>query len=261
MPEKNGQGDPEVIEFEDLNLENETTPSKEEQLAAFLKDKLSEDDFSAAAKLMGIATEDLSNAELLEKLAELLQGKKKEEEDEYPPPEEKKKLADYKEFIKTCMGEGKTMQECAAEWKKKYPEPKTEEESELQEDEKDKKKKKPEDEEMAQLKARIDELENANNLAKIEAEVSELVHEKHLAPIQRESVIKLSARLSDEDREAFLGLFKTQRFKVNEDVGGTTQKRPGDSSYPSMTPEEKARIMKTHGLNDLIADKAVKRNN
>jgi len=260
LPGNDGQGDPEVIEFESLDLEKEDMDKKkkkEEELALFLKEKLSEEDFTAAAALMGIETEDLSNAELLEKLTELL-GKKKEEE--YPPPEEEeKKMADYKAFIKTCMAEGKTMTECAAEWKKKYPEPKEKEGAELQEDEEDKKKKKPEDEEMSALKARIDELEKANHLAKVEAEVSELVHEKHLAPIQRESVIKLSARMSDEDREAFLGVFKTQRFKVDEDVGGATQTRPGETGY-AITPEERAKIMESHGLNALIADKAVKKN-
>lgn len=263
MPGNEGQGDTEVIEFESLDLETEDMDKKkkkEEALALFLKEKLSEEDFTNAAQLMGIETGDLSNAELLEKLTELLQGKKKEE-DEYPPPEdEEKKMADYKAFIKDCMKDGeKSMTECAEEWKKKYPEAKEEGETELQKEE-DKKKKKPEDEEMAALQARIEELENANKLAKIDAEISELVHEKHLAPIQKEPLIKLSARLSDEDRNAILDVFKTQKFKVDEDVGSTTQTRPGETGY-AVTPEERARIMKEHGLNDLIADKAVKKNN
>jgi hypothetical protein len=93
---ENGKGNPEVIEFEELEAEDSTpTSSKEEQLATFLKDKLSEEDFGAAAKILGVETEDLSNAELLEKLTELLQGKK----EEAPEEEEEKEMADYKTYM------------------------------------------------------------------------------------------------------------------------------------------------------------------
>jgi len=254
LPEKKEQGDPEVIEFEELDLDNKNTPSQEEQLTTFLKEKLTEEDFSAAAKIMGIATDDLSNAELLEKLTELLQGKQAQKpgEEEYPSPDEDKKkkpeveMADYKTFVKDCMAGGKTVQECAEEYKKKYPEPKEE----------------PAQEELPELSAlenRVAELEGQLHMEKVSNEVSQLVSAKHLAPIQRDAVIKLSARLSEEDRVAFLGVFKTQKFKVAEDAGQASQTRPGELG--KMTPERKAEIIKLHGIDDLIQDRAVKKLN
>ena len=255
---ENGQGDTEVVTFEELDLEDEKNkkPTKEEQCATFLKDKLSDQDFTEVAKILGVNTGELTNAQLLEQLTKLLAGKeKKPGEDEYPAPDEKKKeppveMADYKAFVKDCMGKGKTMAECADEWKKKYPEPK---EGAKKPDETDKKP----DEKMTALESRIAQLEEQLHMEQVSNEVSQLVSAKHLAPIQKDAVIKLSARLSSEDRSAFLEVFKTQKFKVGEDVGKATQTRPGESG--KMTPERRAEIIKLHGLDDLIQDKAVKR--
>ena len=180
MSQKKDIGNPEVIEFEDLETEEETS-SKEEQLAVFLKDKLSEEDFGAAAKILGVEGTDLSNAELLEKLTELLEGAKamppkkeppKEEEEE----EEKDMMADYKAFMRDCMAEGKTMEDCQAEFKKKHPEPVKKEEEAGPED----LAKTEDDKDLAKLNDRITELEGKLELEEISNEVSGLVQAKHL---------------------------------------------------------------------------------
>ena len=256
----NGEDSPEVIEFEELDLEEPTT-TKEEQLAAFLKEKLSEEDFGAAAKILGIEGEDLSNAELLEKLVALFKGKEEKPEDE---DEEEKEMGDYKTFMKECMAEGKDLKECADEWKKKYPEPKPKEEGEEEAAELAKKKKKEdndddedEDKDMETLKARVSELEGKLHLEKVSNEVSELVHDKHLSPRQATPIIKLSARMTEDMREEFLDVFKSQKFTVSEDKGSLASKRPGATSW-EIDEETRARIMKEHGIADLIEDKGVK---
>ena len=261
MVENKDQGNPEeeIVQFEDLDLENDKEKEKEkdklsrgQELATFLKEKLSDEDYSSAAKILGIAeSEDLSNAELLEQLTELFEGEKKpeeeeEEDDKKKPKEEEEDMADYKTFIKECTEEGKTLAECAAEWKKKYPEPKKKESEGLEKDE-----------EFTVMENRIKELEEKNRVAEITTEVSELVHAKHLSPRQKEPVIKLSASMDPELKEEFLGLFRTQTYAVSEDKGTITQKRPGDTSL-EIDVETRARIMKEHGLDSLIADKAVK---
>lgn len=254
MSEKNGKGNPEVIEFEELELEETPTVSKEEQLATFLKDKLSEEDFSAAAKILGVdKTEDLSNAELLEAITELLAKGKTEE---YPEPEEeeeedKKKMADYKTFLKDCMAEGKSLKECADEWKKKYPEPKEEAKKPEEEEE--------EEEKMGKLEARIADLEAKLLEEQISNEVSELVGAKHLSPRQVSPVVKLGAGMTPEMRKEFFDLFKTQKFTVSEDKGLALNKRPGESG--TIDSETRNRILKEQGILDLIEDRGVKRRN
>ena len=245
----------EVIEFEELDLE-EPTATTEEQLVALLKDKLSEEDFGAAAKLLGIEGDDISNAELLEKLTDLFRGKEEKPEDE---DEEEKEMGDYKTFMKECMAEGKDLKECADEWKKKYPEPKKEEEeaAELAKKKKKKDDDEPEDEEMTSLKDRVSELEGKLHLEKVSNEVKDLVHDKHLSPRQAEPIIKLSARMDEETREEFLDVFRSQKFTVSEDKGSLASKRPGATTW-EIDEETRQMIMKDHGISALIEDKGVK---
>lgn len=251
---ENGTGNPEVIEFEDLEGagagEGEGTPSREEQLAVFLKDKLSEEDFGSAAKILGVETSDLSNAELLEKLTALLQGKAEPEKED---PEEKE-MADYKTFIKDCMAEGKTMEDCQAEYKEKYPEgePKKEGEAEAALSE-------PKDEKYAELNNRIAELEGKLQLEEISNEVTGLVQAKHLSPRQVEPVVKLGAGMTPEMRAEFFNLFKGQKYTVSDDKGLALSKRPGEPE--AIDEETRARILKEQGISDLISEKAVRRNN
>ncbi len=257
MSTKNDQGNTnEIVQFEELDLDNDDDkgPSKPEQLALLLKEKLSAEDFSVAAGLLGLdSSEDLSNADLLEKLVELFQGKKPEEEEpekKKPEDEEEDLMADYKSFIKECTDGGKTLEECAADWKKKYPDAPKEKEAELEKAGLEK------DGKFTKMETRIKELEELNRVAEITTEVTELVQEKHLSPRQKPMVIKLSAAMDPELREGFLGLFKTQTFAVSEDKSVTTQRRPGSTSY-EIDDETRARIMKEHGLASLIDDKGV----
>jgi hypothetical protein len=247
----NGEGNPETVEFEELDLE-EPTATKEEQIAAFLKEKLSEEDFGQAAKILGIEGDDLSNAELLERLTVLLKGKKEDEEEE-DEDEDKKLEGDHKAFMKECMAEGKTLTECAEEWKKKYPEPKEkEEEAALAK----KKGEEEEEDKMAGLEARIQELEGKLHLEKVTNEVNGLVSDKHLSPRQKAPIIKLSARMDDDMRAEFLEVFKTQKFTVTEDKGIQTSRAPGTAL--EIDEETRKKIMESHGISSLIEDKGVR---
>jgi len=247
---------PEVIEFEDLETEEETS-SKEEQLAVFLKDKLSEEDFGAAAKILGVEGTDLSNAELLEKLTELLQGNKeamppKKKEDEEPV--EEKEMADYKTFMKDCMAEGKTMEDCQAEFKKKNPEPAKKEDAAPEDLAKTE-----DDKELAKLNDRIAELENKLELEEISNEVSGLVQAKHLSPKQLTGVVKLGTGMTPEMRTEFFNLFKGQKYTVSDDKGMALSKRPGEPE--TIDEATRTRILKEQGITDLINEKGIVRNN
>ena len=252
MSQNKDTGDPEVIEFEDLDAEdNQQASSREEQLATFLKDKLSEEDFGAAAKILGVETEDLSNAELLEKLTELLQGKKEEKTDE--PPEDEKEMQDYKTFIKDCMAKGKTMEECQAAYKEKYPEPK----EKMEEGTEDLESK---DETLEELSNRIAELEKSKLELEISNEVSGLVQAKHLSPRQAAPVVKLGAGMTPEMRTEFFNLFRTQKYTVSEDKGGMQNHRPGETP-DTIDAETRKRILQEQGLADLIDERGIKRRN
>lgn len=251
----NGEDSSTVVEFEELDLDKPTA-SKEEQLVTLLKDKLSEEDFGAAAKILGYEGDDISNADLLEKLTALFKGKEEKPEEE---EEEEKEMGDYKTFMKECMAEGKNLKECADEWKKKYPEPKEEEEAaELA-----KKKEKPEDEDekMGALESRISELEGKLHLEKVSNEVTELVHDKHLSPRQKDNAIKLSSRMTEDMRNEFFDVFRSQKFTVSEDKGTLDSKRPGAAFSWEIDDETRKRLMKEHGIADLIMDKGVRRSN
>ena len=161
-----------IIEFDTLDLDEDKSGSNTiTELQSFLKESLKPDKYSEAMKILGI-TDDMSNVELLEAVtlllkkkdeeeeekkdvekkaaeieaAEIEAAKKKAEEDE--EEEEKKKAAEkvvdlqkeeekpagptYKDFMDKCMKAGKSMAECAKEYKEKYPAPKKEEESEVE---------------------------------------------------------------------------------------------------------------------------------
>ena len=305
----NDQGSATIVEFDSLDIEQDTDSKPSDKVAAlmkFLKEKLEDGDYSKAAEFLGLKS-DLSNEDLLEQITLLLKKKKEDEEEE--EEKEKKGLASYKDFMSKCMKEGKTLKECADdwkkerpksqealemasykdfmqkcmkggkplkecadEWKKKYPEPKKEEIAEVEELAAELAKKKDEDEypkdeypepvkkKMEEMEDRIKTLEEQKRAVEINAEIQELVSQRHLAPVQKDPVFKLSNAMDDEMREDFLNLFRTtQKFKVDEDVGLVRSAKPGEQW--EIDEETRTRIMKEHGLNDLIADKGVKPKN
>jgi hypothetical protein len=253
-----------IVEFESLELEEgaEAPPSKLNKMLATLKEKLEPDDYAAVLSDLGLEGEDLSNAELLEKFTELVQelvGAK--EEDKEKPDEdeedEEKEMMDRKEFIKQCMEEGKDLEACSEEFKKKYPEPaeKKEEDAELGE-------KKGEETELAKrltdLEGKYADLLKEKDLAGISAKVEELVKDKHMAPVQKEMAIKLAAKLDPGEQDEFLEFFRTtQRFTVNQDVGLLSSEKPGVGGA-DITVERREELIKLHGLDGLIDDKADK---
>jgi len=352
---ENGKGNAEdVIEFDILDLDEDKSGSnKITELQSFLKETLKPDKYSDAMKILGI-TDDMSNVELLEAVTLLLKkneeeeekvkaAKKKAEEDEEEKvkaakkaeedeeEEEKKKAAEeivdlqkeeekpagttYRDFMDKCMKAGKSMAECAKEYKEKYPAPKKEEESEVEQlaesewkEEIELAKKKKEDEyeypekkaseltpelrkefdelkekasELSKVREEFDELkEEASELSKVREEFDELklellrlkeerrlaeiaqkvdeqIDEKHLAPKQRDHVIKLMAKLPETYHDDLLSTFATQKFRGFEDVGQTDVRRPGE--LPEIDEETRMRLLSEHGIDDLVAEKGVKR--
>lgn len=245
------------------------------ELKSFLKESLDPDKFSDAMKILGI-DEDMTNEQLYEAIKLLLKKPEEEEEDEEKKAAKKKedeeeeeeeeaKGADRQAWMEKCMKGGKTMEECAAEYKEKYPPPKKEEEpAELA-----KKKKEDEEEkemhaklspevrtELNELKAEIGRLKEERRLNEIASKVDEQISEKHLAPAQRDHVIKLMAKLEDEHHEELLGTFSNVKFKGFEDVGQTSQRRPGQPE--ELDEETRKKILKEHGISDLIEERGKK---
>jgi len=349
---ENGKGNAEdIIEFDTLDLDEDKSGSnKITELQSFLKETLKPDKYSDAMKILGI-TDDMSNVELLEAVtlllkkneeeAEMKAAKKKAEEDEEEEEkkaakkkteedeeeEEKKKAADlqeeekaaaptYRDFMDKCMKAGKSMADCAKEYKEKYPAPKKEEESEVEQlaeaaraqDEIELAKKKKKDEyeypekkaseltpelrkefdelkekasELSKVREEFDELkEKASELSKVREEFDELklelvrlkeerrlaeiaqkvdeqIDEKHLAPKQRDHVIKLMAKLPVMYHDELLSTFATQKFRGFEDVGQTDVRRPGE--LPEVDEETRMRLLREHGIDDLIAERGTKR--
>jgi hypothetical protein len=241
--------DDNVIEFQELEQDEETTeaePSTVEKLLGYVKDKLSEEDFAGLQKELGISEDDLSNKELLEKLAELIQGAKPTDEEEEPEDEETE-MMDQQTFMEECLGSGKSREECMAEWEKKAPpkensEPK-EEDTELAG-------------EVAELKRQLAELKEEKNLQEVKADVEKLVAAKHLSPKQRDDAIKLASGLDPAARQNLYTVWSKQKFTVTEDVGTVENQKPGTPT--GITPERRAELIQKHGLDDLIADKADK---
>jgi len=269
MSKSGSGGTEEVVTFEDLP---ENTPPKEPsrltKLKAFLEQKLKPEEATEAFKILGLEEKDLTNRQLLEEIEKLL-GKKKDEY-EYPGKEKKgaeTELASYKEYMKKCMEGGKSMADCAKEWKQKYPGPSKEEEADMaklsEEIELARKKKKDEYEypeavkkKMEELQAEVKVLKEAKENMEISSAVDKQIAEKHLAPSQRDAVIKLMASVTPEKRGEILDLFKGVRFKVMEDVGQTANEKPG--AEKPLTPEEKKDLAHKHGLDELMKEKGGK---
>lgn len=262
------KNDETIVNFDALEEEGDESPTNEQKLKGVLTDlkgKLEAEDYSSLLEALGIKDE-MSNTDLFAAIKELVKGKEEEKpEDE----EEEKDAADYKDFMKKCMEGGKSLKECGEEYKKKYPEPAPKEEEIAEVEQLAAKlleKKKPEDEEeekkdekdavIVDLEKRLKKLEDEKANAGVAAKVDALIEGKHLAPVQRDMVIKLSAKLSDEDQTELLEMFeKTQKFSVHQDVGHLESGRPG-SPGAVLTPERKQELLKLHGLDGLIADKA-----
>jgi ferredoxin len=264
LSQKNAEKGNEIVSFESLELEegaeNETPPSQLNEMLSYLKEKLEPTDYADLMTKLGLE-QDISNAELLAAFKKLLKGEEEEEEEEEEPEEKEKKAMDYKEFIKKCMEGGKSLKECSAEFKEKYPEPSKEEIAEVEELAKEFGKKEgeegPEDE-LAALKLRIAALEEKDKLAGISSKVEELVKDKHLAPVQREGALKLAARLDPEGQEELLEFFRTtQKLTVHTDVGKLESVIPGEEGS-DITAERRAELIELHGLQGLIDDKADK---
>lgn len=262
----NGDSEP-IVNFDALEAEGgEESPADEQKLKAvltFLKDKLEAEDYGKVLEGLGVKDE-MTNAELFAAIKDLV--KPEEEGDE---KEEEKDAASYKDFMKKCMEGGKSLKECGEEYKEKYPEPepKKEEIAEVEQlAETLLKEKKPEDEEkdekdavISDLQKRLKALEDEKELSGVTAKVDTLIKDKHLAPVQRDLVIKLSAKLNDEDQTELLELFeKTQKFSVHQDVGHLESGKPGSPGGAVLTLERKEELLELHGLGGLIADKADK---
>lgn len=260
-----------IVNFDALEAEEgEESPTTEQKLKSVLtslKGKLEAEDYGSLLEALGVKDE-MSNTELFAAIKELVKGKDEEKpEDE---EEEEKDAADYKDFMKKCMEGGKSLKECGEEYKEKYPEPapKKEEIAEVEQlAAKLLKEKKPEDEEekdekdavISDLEKRLKKLEDDKANAGVTAKVDALIKDKHLAPVQREMVIKLSAKLSDEDQSELLEMFeKTQKFSTHQDVGHLPSNRPGAAGGTDLTPERREELLILHGLDRLIDDKADK---
>jgi len=342
---ENGKGNAEdIIEFDTLDLDEDTSGSNTiTELQSFLKESLKPDKYSEAMKILGIS-DDMSNVELLEAVTLLLKKKDEEEEEEEEEKKAAKKKAEedeeeeeekkasekvaeleeeeekaagpsYKDFMDKCMKAGKSMGECAKEYKEKYPAPKKEEESEVEQlaesewkDEIELAKKKKKDEyeypekkaselapelrkefdelkekaselskvreeldelrekaselskgreELDELKLELTRLKEERRLAEIAQRVDEQIDEKHLAPKQRDHVIKLMAKLPETYHDELLSTFATQKFRGFEDVGQTDVRRPGE--LPELDEGTRMRLLKEHGIDDLIFEKGTKR--
>jgi len=250
-----------VVLFDELEQSTGVEPTKQEQLLSLLSEKLAPEDLGSVRKLLGLPT-DLSNAELFEKIKTELLAKKPEEEED---PEKKKAGAgapSYQEFIKTCMGEGKDLKTCAAEYKEKHGDATDAEISDVEKLAKDEEwdKKKPKDEEdeyppavkkkLEELAVEIKSLKELRRTEGIDAKVDALVSDDHMTPVQATGIKKLMHGLPDADQNAILDIFRTQKISAREDIGGQVQ--PG--SEP-ITAERKARLMDEHGLTRLIEEK------
>lgn len=124
-----------LVRFDDLDVDDngDKKGAKLQAMLKILKEKLSPEDFKEVTATLGIKTE-LSNEELLEAILAKLKEKEDKDDDEYEYPKPKTtKGADpnYKQWMQSCVKGGKTEEECAEEFKKKYPAPKEEEKAEV----------------------------------------------------------------------------------------------------------------------------------
>jgi len=112
-------------------------------------------------------------------------------------------------------------------------------------------------EEFDELKLELTRLKEERRLAEIAQKVDEQIDEKHLAPKQRDHVIKLMAKLPEKYHDELLSTFATQKFRGFEDVGQTDVRRPGE--LPELDEGTRMRLLKEHGIEDLISEKGTKR--
>lgn len=273
-PEKkeNGEEGIDVIEFETLEEEEKKeAPNKLLELRAYLKENLDPDKYAESLKILGI-DEAMTNEQVVEAVLEGIQllMKPEEEEEKKKPEEEEQEHADpdQKGFMEKCMKEGKSMADCAAEFKEKYPEApeKKKEEAKLEEgkkeDEEEKKKKDLElpadfQKEFDELKLEINRLKDERRLSDITHKVDTQIAEKHLAPVQKESVIKLMAKLPDEMHEDYLGTVSNLKFKGFEDVAHAKSERPGEPE--TLSEEARTKILEEQGIAELILERGVRR--
>jgi len=246
----------EVVNFDALE-EEASTPGKFAEGLKFLQTKLQPADFAAYLESMGMG-KDLTNNELFEKVCAKLEELMKKPEEGAPEeeateaPEEKMaaESPEFKAFMEQCMKGGKDQKSCAEEWKTQYPSPPTG----------------PAKAEASELAKKVQELEKKlaamaeeKKLAEVTGEVNALVMAKHLAPAQREAVIKLSAKMDPTLRTDFLGVFKTQKLTANIDAGKIDTSLP--EATGTITPERRKELMEKFGIDELIADKGVRRRN
>ncbi len=274
-PEKkeNGEEGNDIIEFETLEEEEKKeAPNKISELRAYLKENLEPDKYTESLKILGI-DEAMTNEQVVAAILEGIQLlMKPEEEEKKKTPEEEEEEAkhadpDQKGFMEKCMKEGKSMADCAAEFKEKYPEAPEKKEEEKKEaakpeDEEEKKKKDLElpadfQKEFDELKAEIGRLKEERRLNDITHKVDAQISEKHLAPVQKESVIKLMAKLPDEMHDDLLGTFQNVKFKGFEDVAHAQSERPGETE--ELSEEARTKILKEQGIADLILERGVRR--
>jgi len=273
--------DNDIVDFGALELEGDDddtgTSQKLMEHMKFLKEKLSPEDYSKAVKDLGFNT-DLSNEDLLAEIKALL-GLKKEDPVEDEDPNKDKNLMSYKDFVEKCMAEGKTLKDCAAAYKEKYPEaeePTKEEEAELKKLELELAKKKPVDDEeepdkkmkaledkITALTASVEDLtksrEQEKNTAELSVEVEKLVEEKQLAPSQKAGILKLAANMSLKDQTEMLHFFRTtQRLSGLFDDKGLMQSS-SQGGRADISPERRAELIKTFKIDEIIEDKGVKR--
>ncbi|GAG37924.1 unnamed protein product, partial [marine sediment metagenome] len=109
------------------------------------------------------------------------------------------------------------------------------------------------------MQARLKALEDKDLNAGVSAKVDALIQDKHVAPVQKEGILKLAARLDDEGKDELLDFFaKTQKFSSHQDVGHLESGRPGAPGGAVLTPERKQELLKLHGIDGLIDEKADK---
>ena len=262
----NGQGNAtEVVDFQELDVDSgDGSPTKAEQLMTFLSENLNAEALGKVREILGLS-KDLSNTELLAEIRKELKKKEEEEEEE----EEPKKAASYQDFMKSCMKEGKSLKECADEYKKEKKPEEEPTDAEIAEVERlassdwkaeiEAAKKKEEEEEedkypepikkkMQELQDEINGLKELNRKAGIDNKIDLMLNEKHMTPKQAEEVRKLMYKLPDAEHGGILNIFRSQVITVQEDVGRL--------DAPTEIPlEQRKKLMKDHGLDRLMQEK------
>jgi myosin heavy subunit len=188
-------------------------------------------------------------------------AKKKKKEDEYEHPE--KKASELAPEIRKELDELKEKATELAKVREEFDELK-EGASELAKVREEFGELKQEASELAKVREEFDELKlellrlkEERRLAEIAQKVDEQIDEKHLAPKQRDHVIKLMAKLPVMYHDDLLQTFATQKFRGFEDVGRTEVRRPGEPE--EIDEETRLRLLREHGIDDLIAERGVKR--